>query len=108
MESDDDFPFESIDQFEEAIKKYEGKEKVFFAQVPPLGGKETFQCKKIPTWTDFVAKDTEAGTKSPQSRTIHMIKEVQNSVQELEDRLMLRIEQIETLYHYLYNIVNKT
>lgn len=107
MDSDDDFPFETIDQFEQAIQKYEKKEKNIFAQVPPLHQKEACHDQKIPVWMEKSQCGNEEGIKSPSNRSVHMIKELRKDMEELEKQLVLRLEQIETLYYYLYDKINK-
>lgn len=110
MDSDNEFPFESIEQFEEAvhkaIHKVEERDGVCFARVPPLHAK--WDAKKIPTWIEGDHRGEEAGLKSPASRTTQQIKELQAELIELESRVMYKIEQLESLYFYLHDKIIKT
>ena len=110
MESDNEFPFDSIEQFEEAVHKainrVEERDNKCFARVPSLYAK--CDTKKIPTWAEGISKEEEQGLKSPASRTTQQLKELQAELVELECRIMCKIEQLESLYFYLHDKIITT
>ena len=107
MEEVDNFPFDSLEDFEKAVSSYLIVEKPAqhaFAFAPPI---HTSHLEYIPTMESPRSGAEEEKRKSPHARTSHATKECLEEMSRMEARLDEKIEQLHALYFYVMDKIKQ-
>ena len=107
MEEVDNFPFDSIEDFENAVNSFLTHEKGVshaFAFAPPINTSH-FVC--TPTVESPRAMFEEDKRKSPHARVSHGSKEWMEEIGRLEARMDEKLEQLHSLYFYVMDKIKQ-
>jgi cystathionine beta-lyase/cystathionine gamma-synthase len=107
MEDIDNFPFDSLEDFEKAVGSFLTEEKASqyaFAFAPPI---HTSHLEYIPSMESPRGAVEEEKRKSPYARTSHATKECLEEMSRMEARLEEKMEQLHTLYFYVIDKIKQ-